>query len=125
MPKRRGKRGNGGLTQRAELEAAPIAEDQPDADAALDYLADLAKLWRRTDDEGRRALAVATFARLGAIGRRIVSIEVTPAAERRGLVLALPTTATTVGGTGVVHSAVTWPLRIAHRDAWLRASRSA
>ena len=111
--------------QRAALEATPIAEDQPDADAALDYLADLGRLWRRTDDEGRRALAVATFARLGAIGPRIVSLEVTPAAERRGLVLALPTSVTTVGGTGAGHSAVSWPLVIAHRDAWLRASRTA
>ena len=86
---------------RAALEAAPAVEDQPDADAALEYLADLGRLWRRTDDEGRRALAVATFARLGAIGGRIVSIEVTPAAERRGLVLALPTSVTAVGGTGL------------------------
>jgi DNA invertase Pin-like site-specific DNA recombinase len=111
--------------QRAELEASPIAPDQPDAERALDYLADLGKLWRRTDDEGRRALAVATFARLGAIGDRIVSIEVTPAAERRGLVLALPTSVTAVGGTGEGPIAVTWPLRIAHRSAWLRASRTA
>jgi hypothetical protein len=111
--------------QRAALEAAPIVEDQPDAERALDYLADLGRLWRRTDDEGRRALAVATFARLGAIGGRIVSVEVTPAAERRGLVLALPTSVTTVGGTGALQSAVSWPLRVAHRDAWLRASRSA
>jgi DNA invertase Pin-like site-specific DNA recombinase len=113
-------------SQRAALEATPVAEDQPDADAALDYLADLGRLWRRTDDEGRRALAVATFARLGAIGPRIVSLEVTPAAERRGLVLALPTTVTTVGGTGAGQTPVaSWPLRIAHRDAWLRAARTA
>jgi hypothetical protein len=113
--------------QLVSLEAMPVAADQPDAERALDYLADLGRLWRRTDDEGRRALAVATFARLGAIGGRIVSIEVTPAAERRGLVLALPTSVTgpTVGGTGEAHRPVAWRLRIAHRGAWLRATRSA
>lgn len=113
--------------QRAALEATPVAPDQPDVGRALDYLADLGRLWRRTDDEGRRALAVATFAKLGAIGERIVSIEVTPAAERRGLVLALPTSVTAVGGTGAlaIVGARSWPLRIAHRDAWLRGTRSA
>jgi hypothetical protein len=108
--------------QRAAMEATPVAADQPDADEALAYLADLGKLWTDTSPEGRRALAVATFQRLGAIGPRIVSLEVTPYAERRGLVLALPTTVTTVGGTGQQHRVVaSWPLRIAGRRAWLRA----
>lgn len=111
--------------QRRSLEASPVAADQPDAEAALAYLADLGKLWTDTSPEGRRALATATFARLGAIGPRIVSLEVTPYAERRGLVLALPTSVTTVGGTGKDHRPVTWPLRIVGRRAWLRAGKSA
>lgn len=112
---------------RAALEASPVAADQPDVDEVLGYLADLGRLWADTSDEGRRALAVATFARLGAVGPRIVSVEVTPAAERRGLVLALPTSVTTVGGTGLRPTVVAdrWPLRVAGRREWLRSVRSA
>jgi predicted site-specific integrase-resolvase len=87
------------------------------ADDALDYLNDLGRLWRRTTDEGRRALASSVFARLGAIAGssrqlhdprhladgRIVSVEVTDYAERRGLVLALPVRleVIVVGDTGL------------------------
>ncbi len=88
--------------QRASLEVTPIEADAVPADDALDWLASLAKLWEDTTDEGRRALAVAVFARLGAVDRRIVSVEATPDAERRGLVLALPAAlnVTVVGDTG-------------------------
>ena len=59
-------------------------------------------------DAGRRDLAVATFARLSIVGtgrrasHRIVSVEETEEAERRGLVLALPASieVTMVGDTG-------------------------
>jgi hypothetical protein len=61
------------------------------AEEALDYLADLGRLWARTTAEGRRALALATFARLGAVPERIVDIDVAPFAAARELVLALPT----------------------------------
>lgn len=108
--------------ERAALEASPVADDQPDAEAALDYLSDLGRLWSETSDEGRRALATATFARLGAIGSQIVSVEVTPYAERRGLVLALPLRVTTVGGTGQPPTLVA--LRVVGRQAWLRAARA-
>jgi hypothetical protein len=63
------------------------------------------KLWRDTDDEGRRRLALATFVKLGVRGvpraqlhdpkrpalARIVSVEASEYAERRGLAIALPT----------------------------------
>ena len=74
----------------------------------MDWLASLGKLWRDTSDEGRRQLAVAAFARLGVVAgtrrasHRIVSVELTDEAERRGLVLALPASleVTVVGDTG-------------------------
>jgi hypothetical protein len=87
------------------------------ADEALDYLNDLGRLWRQTSDDGRRALASSVFTRLGAVPEssrqlhdrrhsaegRIVSVEVTEYAERRGLVLALPARleVIVVGDTGL------------------------
>jgi len=82
----------------------PVERESVDPEEALDYLSDLGRLWRNTSGEGRRRLAVATFARLGAsegarpqlhdrrnpAQGRITSVEVTDYAERRGLVLALP-----------------------------------
>lgn len=112
-------------SQRAAIAATPVVADQPEPDEAIDWLASLGELWRQTSDAGRRALAVATFARLGALDHRIVDVEPTPMAERRGLVLALQPHVTVVGGTGEHRRAVTWPLRIAGRSAWLRAARSA
>lgn len=111
--------------RRVAIAATPVAIDQPEPDEAIEWLAGLGDLWRETSEQGRRALVVATFARLGAIDDRIIEVEATPAAERRGLVLALPTRVSVVGGTGPLHRPLSWPLRIVGRDAWLRAARSA
>jgi DNA invertase Pin-like site-specific DNA recombinase len=111
--------------RRAELEARPIDPEAIDPEAAIAYLEELGALWAETSDAGRRALAVATFARLEAVDRRIVEVDVTPDAERRGLVLALPGKVTMVGDTGLGPPVVTWRIRIARRDDWLRAARSA
>lgn len=54
--------------ERADVAARPVETDAILADLALDYLNDLGKLWRDTDDEGRRRLAVATFVNLGVRG---------------------------------------------------------
>ncbi len=88
--------------QRVGLEATPIRADAVPADEALEWLSSLGKLWDDTTEDGRRALAIAIFSRLGAIDRRITSVEATPDAERRGLVLALPAAlnVTMVGDTG-------------------------
>ena len=82
-----------------EPEQVPIAPDE-----ALDYLNDLGRLWRETSDEGRRALAASVLGRLGTVEDasrslhdrrhaaegRMVTVEVTEYAERRGLVLGAP-----------------------------------
>ena len=94
--------------ERQVLAASPIDADTVDPEEALEWLASLGKLWRDTSDEGRRRLAIGTFARLGVVSddragsHRIVSVEVTEEAERRGLVLALPASleVTVVGDTG-------------------------
>ncbi len=94
--------------ERQVLAASPIEDDGVDPEEALAWLASLGKLWRDTSEEGRRRLAVATFARLGVVSddragsHRIVSVEATEEAERRGLVLALPASleVTLVGDTG-------------------------
>ena len=87
---------------KAAIMATPVAEDQPSAAEALDSLANLGRLWRETSDVDRRALTQTTLARLGAVGGRIVSVEVTPAAERHGLALALPEMLVAmVGDTGL------------------------
>lgn len=128
-------------SERDDVVARPVEHDLVPADEALDYLNDLGRLWRATDDEGRRRLALGLFARLGAVGvprtlhdrrrpalARIVALEATEYAERRGLALALPTRleVTLVGDTGVRPRPVTsWPVRIANRREWLAAARSA
>lgn len=115
-------------SERAALEATPADVGEVRAEDALEWLSNLGSLWRDTDDEGRRALAVGTFARIGVIAgaerrsHRIVDVEATPEAERRGLALALPTrvVVTVVGDTGPTATRVTtWPIRIAHRREWL------
>lgn len=114
--------------ERTRLEATPADVDEVRPDEALEWLANLGTLWRDTDDEGRRALAVGAFARLGVISgperrsHRIVDVEATEAAERRGLALALPTriVVTVVGDTGPSAARVTTSrIRIAHRREWL------
>lgn len=111
--------------ERDTIAAATVIGEGPSAEEALDYLADLGKLWAKTTDEGRRALAVGTFARLGAAPGRIVDVDVSPYAAARGLVLTLPTRVTGVGGTGKDAGPVTWPIRVVGRREWLRATRSA
>lgn len=94
--------------ERTALLASTVAPTIVHPDDALGYLEDLGRLWRETDDVGRRAMAVATFVRLGvrsdmeARTHRIVDVEVTEDAESRGLVLALPARlgVTVVGDTG-------------------------
>lgn len=112
--------------ERTRLEATPAEQAEVRPEDALEWLASLGQLWRDTDDEGKRALAVGAFARIGVIAsaerrsHRIVDIEATEAAERRGLALALPTRVVTlVGDTGASARRVTTPVRIAHRREWL------
>jgi len=95
-------------TQRERLLASPVDAGVVDPQCALDWLSSLSARWDETSDAGRRELAVATFARLEVVGtgvrgsHRIVNVEATEEAERRGLVLALPASieVTVVGDTG-------------------------
>lgn len=114
--------------ERAQVARTPRREVEVHPDDALHWLSDLAGLWRDTSPAGRRALAVSIFARLGAVDQRIVDVDVTDMAERRGLVLALPARlgVTVVGDTGARPIAVTsWAVRIARRSEWLAAARRA
>lgn len=113
--------------RRSALAATPVETAAVAADDALEWLSSLGKLWDDTTEEGRRALAVSIFTRIGAVDRRITSLEATPDAERRGLALALPAAlnVTMVGDTGLLPTRVTsWPLRIAHRRDWMGAAES-
>jgi Resolvase, N terminal domain len=128
-------------TERVAAQEAPAGRADLPAGEALDYLNDLGRLWRDTSDAGRRALASSIFARLGAVGdtarelhdrrhpaaARIVAVEVTDYAERRGLVLALPARleVIVVGDTGLGPTAMTaWPLRVRRRAECLHAVRT-
>ena len=120
-------------TQRERLLASPVDAGVVDPQHALDWLSSLPKLWDETSDAGRRELAVATFARLGVVGtgvrgsHRIVSVEATEEAERRGLVLALPASieVTVVGDTGISPTRVTsWPIGVKRREEWLAAAEA-
>lgn len=113
-------------SRREAVLAQPVDESAVGPEEALEYLEGLGRLWEATSPEGRRRLAVATFARIGAVDRRILEVEPTPYAERRGLAIALPARVSLVGDTGLSPSGLTsWRIRIVGRDAWLRAVRSA
>lgn len=77
--------------ERERLLQTPAMQERVTPSEALDYLRSLGRLWRATDEEGRRMLAVATFTRLGVVARggagshQIVSVDVTLDAERHGL----------------------------------------
>ncbi len=94
--------------ERERMAAQPLETGAVDPERAIEWLASLARLWTETSDAGRRELAVATFARLAVVStgergsHRIVEVEATEEAERRGLILALPTSieVTVVGDTG-------------------------
>ena len=94
--------------ERERLAAQPKQDVLVNPEDALAWLASLGTRWRDTSDESRRRLALATFERINVISsptrasHRIVSIEMTEEAERRGLVLALSASleVTMVGDTG-------------------------
>ncbi len=94
--------------QRERMTIETVDAGTVDPEGALEWLWTLAKLWNETSDARRRELAVATFARLAIVStgergsHRIVSVEATEEAERRGLVPASPASleVTVVGDTG-------------------------
>ena len=91
-----------------EARLATITKQPPSPIESIAWLNDLGTLWDDTDDEGRRALAVALFDELGITSgerrgsHRITSVKVSEDAEARGLLLALPSRleVTLVGDTG-------------------------
>jgi DNA invertase Pin-like site-specific DNA recombinase len=94
--------------ERERLAAAPRQEAVVQPGDAIEWLGSLGRLWRETSDEGRRQLALALFERIEVASthdrgsHRIVRVEMTDEAERRGIVLALPASieVTMVGDTG-------------------------
>ncbi len=94
--------------ERERLARETVDPGRVDPEMALEWLWSLERLWTDTSDAGRRELAVAVFARLEVVAtaergsHRIVSVEATEEAERRGIVLALPASieVTVVGDTG-------------------------
>ena len=94
--------------QRDQMLVELVNPGAVDPERAIEWLSSLTRLWTETSDAGRCELAVAIFARLGIVStgehgsHRIVSVETTEEAERRGLVLALPASieVTVVGDTG-------------------------
>lgn len=81
---------------RQELMATPVVHERVTADESITYLTSLGRLWRTTDDEGRRILSVAIFHEIRVRGgtargsHRVVDFTLTPEAERHGLHLVLP-----------------------------------
>ena len=109
------------LHQRTSILSAPTRHDVVDPDEAVRYATSLGTLWRETDDEGRRAITVATFEYLGCItgerrgSHRIVKVRLTRDALRHGLAVALPTSLTVVQGGQDVR----WPVEVEGRHEWL------
>ena len=70
--------------EEAEACEACEASTMIDAKTALDYLADLPGLWRKTAPERRRNLAEAIFERIEVLGVKEAIITPTPEAEAHG-----------------------------------------
>lgn len=72
--------------ERLDAEEAEARERPVAATAAeiAEYLADLPRLWRETDDEGRRLLAQALFDRIDVLGMKRATVHPSPAAEQHG-----------------------------------------
>jgi hypothetical protein len=75
-----------GTIARLDIEEAEACEASTmiDAKTALDYLADLPGLWRKTAPERRRNLAEANFERIEVLGVKEAIITPTPEAEAHG-----------------------------------------
>jgi len=75
-----------GTMARLDIEEAEACEASTmiDAKTALDYLADLPGLWRKTAPERRRNLAEAIFERIEVLGVKEAIITPTPEAEAHG-----------------------------------------
>lgn len=106
---------------RAEREhtmEAPIHQETIRPEAAVEYAMSLGSLWTDTDDEGRRALAIALFDKLvcvsgpGRTTHRIVKVALTRDALRHGLLGALPTSLSATENDEVVE----WPLEVEGRE---------
>jgi hypothetical protein len=117
--------------ERERLAAAPREVGVIDPEDALEWLGSLGNPWRETSDEGRRQLALGVFERIEAVSglergsHRIVGVELTEEAERRGIVLALPASIEVrmVGDTGASPTRVTsWPIEVVRRAEWLAAA---
>jgi DNA invertase Pin-like site-specific DNA recombinase len=84
------------LKERDQLLTAQVPDLSVSADEAIAYLRSIGRLWRETDDEGRRMLAVATFAEIRVRGtdriasHKIVGVDLTGDAVRHGLATVMP-----------------------------------
>lgn len=114
-------------TERTAQATTTAASDAVEPDQVIGWLCGLGDLWRDTTDEGRRALVVAIFARLGSTAgkapgsHRIVSVTVTEDAEAHGLVIALPSRLqpTTATADAATHESISWDVTVAGRGEWI------
>ncbi|MHB8958485.1 MAG: recombinase family protein [Candidatus Limnocylindrales bacterium] len=73
----------------AEEKAALVRPRRsPTPAEAIGYLKDLPRLWRETDDEGRRAMAASLFDRINVLGTEWARGKLTPDAEAYGVAAA-------------------------------------
>lgn len=98
-------------------------EPSIDPDDAIAYLRDLPRLWRETSDEGRRAIAQATYERVLVTSDGIAGVELTPDAVRHGMLAALPEKVLLARPAGAAPTSTTIPLL--GRREWRMAIRRA
>ena len=72
----------------------PVTGTSPvvEPDIAIAWLRDTKEMWKEMDEEGRRELVAALYERITVTSDGIVSVELTPEAQRHGAALALPET---------------------------------
>jgi hypothetical protein len=78
------------ITATIDSLAGSTREPSIDPDVAIAYLRDLPRLWLDTSEEGRRAIALATYERVFVTSDGIAGVELTAEAIRHGMMAALP-----------------------------------
>lgn len=96
-----------------------------DPDRAIAWLRDIRRTWSETTDEGRRGIVQALYERITVTSEGFVGVQLTEAAQRHLVALAMPQTVALARPEGREHRPATVTIPIEGRDDLRAAVRSA
>lgn len=104
-----------------EVPSTPVV----DPELAVAWVRDLPRLWRDTDDEGRRSIVAAVYERITVTSEGFVGARLTPDAVAHGLLFALPQVVAGARPEGDGHPRATTIITLEGAREWRRALRTA